>query len=61
MDVWREYMANNSQYISGNTAHAYGGSYAKASFGELMHPQIETQTAQEIVNDIAERAGLTII
>lgn len=54
-------MAIQTQHASANLAHFVGGSYMDISWRDLMRPHVETQSAQEIVDDIAARAGLTII
>ena len=59
--MWRDYMSIHAQNSANNLAHFVGGNYVDISWRELMHPHVETQSAQEIIDDVAARAGLTIV
>jgi hypothetical protein len=47
--------------VSKNTANAFGGEFLEPSFHDLLHPHVETKSAAEIVEEVAARAGITII
>lgn len=61
LNVYQEYVADCLMYINQSVAEGLGGSYLPMRFAELVGgKESDTRTADEIVLDVIERAGLSI-
>ena len=56
-----EYISLAVQMLTKSNANIGGGAFIDTAWRDMMHPHVEKQSAEEIVADVVERAGLTII
>ena len=60
--AYRLYVADALRYISENTANAsFSGGYFMQRFTGYDDMKIENRTAEEIVEDVTKRAGITVV
>lgn len=60
--AYRLYVVDALRYISENTANAsFSGGYFMRRFTGYDEMKIENRTAEEIVEDVAKRAGITVV
>ena len=60
--AYRLYIADALRYISENTANAsYRGGYFMQRFTGYDEKKVENRTAEEIVEDVTKRAGITVV
>lgn len=59
------YVTDSLRIIAENTAKFAGGSYLKMRYADIIEPENEVveddRSAQEIVDDIVSRAGITVV
>jgi hypothetical protein len=61
-EVHREYIAKCARIITENTAKFSSGSYIGIEYSEIIHPKPkDNRTAEEIVADVIEKAGIEVI
>lgn len=60
--AYRLYAADALRYISENTANAsFSGGYFMQRFTGYDEKKVENRTAEEIVEDVTKRAGITVV
>ena len=64
--AYRVYVTDALRLICENTARFVNGNYLTIRFVDMIKPdsheaEIDDRTAQEIVNDIVSRAGITVV
>lgn len=61
-DAYKTYLAECMRMVSENTAKFAGGRYMSISFAEMLRPKpVDNRSGDEIVADIINGAGLTIV
>jgi hypothetical protein len=59
--LYQEYMSDGLKLLSESVATAFGGSYLKKRFADIIEGVTEEEiSADDIVIDIIERAGLSL-
>ena len=63
--AYRVYVTDVLRVMNENVAKIAGGSVLKMRYMDILKPQkekyIEDKSAQEIVNDIVQRSGITVV
>lgn len=64
--AYRVYVTDALRLIGENTAKFAGGNFITVRFADIIKPdsheaEIDDRTAQEIVDDIVSRAGITVV
>ena len=63
--AYRVYVTDVLRVMNENVAKIAGGSVLKMRYMDILKPQkekyIENKSAQEIVNDIVQRSGITVV
>ena len=60
--LYRDYVARGIRMITESAAKMNGGSYITEEYADMLHPKREEKrTAEEIIADVAARAGIEVI